>query len=138
MPQLTKNQAMTTAGKVIDFSYEVVFNGKCAVEVTTESFVGGWCGTFAITLTPPDSSSVSKMLTDFLKELKFVPFENCAVFEDNVSLAEHQMAQIIGLLDGSIVDENQTHDLEVPESFDGVFLLSIRPIPRYSFVPVYG
>jgi hypothetical protein len=91
-----KVNVMSNRGKNFECSYEVTFNGEDRVDVVMPGSSIGWVPRFSITLTPPESSHVYKMLYEFVDGLSPRPFENMGVteYEDNVGMANDQLTAI--------------------------------------------
>ena len=96
----------------------------------------GWVPRFSITLTPPESSHVYKMLYEFVDGLQPRPFENMGVteYEDNVGMANDQLAAIKRDLENMA---NQGQSFLMPKTWRACFDFMIRPVMRFS-QPVFA
>ena len=131
-----KVNVMSNRGKNFECSYEVTFNGEDRVDVVMPGSSIGWVPRFSITLTPPESSHVYKMLYEFVDGLSPRPFENMGVteYEDNVGMANDQLTAIKRDLENMA---NQGQSFLIPKTWRACFDFMIRPVMRFS-QPVFA
>ena len=127
---------MSNGGKNFECSYEVTFNGEDRVDVVMPGSSIGWVPRFSITLTPPESTHVYKMLYEFVDWLEPRPFENMGVdeYETNVEMAADQLA----LIKQELVEmANENKPFLMPKTWRMCFDFMIRPVMRFS-QPVFA
>lgn len=118
--------------RAVDYAYELQFNskGQCDLELLGAARVSQ----FNMTITPAPDETAGEALAGVLATSGIVPFENLVAYEDQAIEGQAQLLEIVATLSADDIV------LDIPLVFDGVFLLTIRPVPRMSYpgVPPVG
>ena len=121
------NTALTQSGIVVDYSYEIKFNGCQRVDLAMAGAGSCWVPEFSITLTPAEHKRNRDDIVAFLRGFDFRPAENASSNEEWVDKAK-------AALDADIEKINDLFNRGLPVNFNsqGIYFLSVRQVVRGS------
>lgn len=116
------NSALTQSGIVVDYSYEIKFNGCQRVDLAMAGAGSCWVPEFSITLTPAEHKRNRDDIVAFLRGFDFRPAENASSNKAKAAL------------DTDIEKINDLFNRGLPVNFNsqGIYFLSVRQVVRGS------
>lgn len=125
------NTAITQSGVVIDYSYEIAFDGLGNVDLVFSEGGGCYIPRMTMAITPTAHRNDREEIVEFIRQLSFRPGENSSANEDAAIEAKQLNSQFADIVNNRFISGKP-----VFETVTGPYYMAIRQVVRSSYVSV--